>query len=76
MKHADIDAFFATLKAANPQPNTELEYTSVFELLAAVLLSAQATDVAGGLHQDHRPVPQQGQAPDADLSHPGGAARR
>jgi endonuclease-3 len=31
--------------AANPQPNTELEYTSVFELLAAVLLSAQATDV-------------------------------
>jgi endonuclease III len=45
MKHADIDAFFATLKAANPQPNTELEYTSVFELLAAVLLSAQATDV-------------------------------
>ena len=33
------------LKAANPQPNTELEYTSVFELLAAVLLSAQATDV-------------------------------
>ena len=33
------------LKAANPQPNTELEYTTVFELLAAVLLSAQATDV-------------------------------
>jgi endonuclease-3 len=32
-------------QAANPQPNTELEYTSVFELLAAVLLSAQATDV-------------------------------
>jgi endonuclease-3 len=28
-----------------PAPNTELEYTSVFELLAAVLLSAQATDV-------------------------------
>jgi endonuclease-3 len=45
MKHADIEPFFATLKAANPQPNTELEYTSVFELLAAVLLSAQATDV-------------------------------
>ncbi len=41
----DIDAFFATLKAANPHPVTELEYTSVFELLAAVLLSAQATDV-------------------------------
>lgn len=45
MKKSDIEAFFATLKAANPQPNTELEYTSVFELLAAVLLSAQATDV-------------------------------
>ncbi len=45
MKKEHIAAFFATLKAANPQPNTELEYTSVFELLAAVLLSAQATDV-------------------------------
>ena len=45
MKPADIAAFFATLKAANPQPVTELEYTSVFELLTAVLLSAQATDV-------------------------------
>ncbi len=45
MKTAAIEPFFATLKAANPQPNTELEYTSVFELLAAVLLSAQATDV-------------------------------
>ena len=37
--------FFATLAAANPQPVTELEFSSVFELLAAVLLSAQATDV-------------------------------
>ena len=46
MKPADIEPFFATLKAANPQPETELEYTSVFELLAAVLLSAQATDVS------------------------------
>jgi endonuclease III len=43
-KRADR-TIFARLKAANPQPNTELEYTSVFELLAAVLLSAQATDV-------------------------------
>jgi endonuclease-3 len=39
-----IEPFFATLKAANPQPASELEYSSVFELLAAVLLSAQATD--------------------------------
>ena len=45
MKRENIELFFATLKAANPQPTTELEYTSVFELLAAVLLSAQATDV-------------------------------
>lgn len=45
MTPAQIEAFFATLQAANPQPQTELEYTSVFELLAAVLLSAQATDV-------------------------------
>jgi len=45
MNAADIEHFFATLKAANPAPQTELEYTSVFELLAAVLLSAQATDV-------------------------------
>ena len=45
MKTADIEPFFATLKAANPEPETELEYSSVFELLAAVLLSAQATDV-------------------------------
>ena len=45
MKSAHIAPFFSTLKAANPQPNTELEYTNVFELLAAVLLSAQATDV-------------------------------
>jgi endonuclease-3 len=45
MKPADIEGFFATLKAANPSPVTELEYTSVFELLAAVLLSAQATDI-------------------------------
>ena len=46
MKPAAIEAFFATLREANPQPVSELEYTSVFELLAAVLLSAQATDVS------------------------------
>ena len=45
MTPARIEAFFATLKATNPSPQTELEYTSVFELLTAVLLSAQATDV-------------------------------
>jgi len=45
MKAADIPAFFATLQAANPEPETELEYSTPFELLTAVLLSAQATDV-------------------------------
>ncbi len=45
MTPAQIDRFFTTLQAANPLPASELEYTSVFELLTAVLLSAQATDV-------------------------------
>jgi endonuclease III len=39
-------AFFAQLKANNPNPETELEYSSPFELLVAVLLSAQATDIS------------------------------
>lgn len=46
MNAAAVEKFFATLAAANPQPQTELKYSSVFELLAAVLLSAQATDVS------------------------------
>ena len=45
MNPAQIERFFATLQAANPLPASELQYTSVFELLTAVLLSAQATDV-------------------------------
>ncbi|MFN4265125.1 MAG: endonuclease III [Aquabacterium sp.] len=45
MKVADIPLFFGTLQAANPHPETELEYSTPFELLTAVLLSAQATDV-------------------------------
>jgi endonuclease-3 len=46
MNGDDVQAFFSTLRAANPQPQTELEFSSVFELLVAVLLSAQATDVS------------------------------
>jgi endonuclease-3 len=46
MNRAHIETFFATLASANPHPQTELEYASVFELLVAVLLSAQATDVS------------------------------
>ena len=45
MKKNDIEHFFATLREANPEPRTELEYSRNFELLTAVLLSAQATDV-------------------------------
>lgn len=37
---------FSRWQAANPEPKTELEYSSTFELLIAVLLSAQATDVS------------------------------
>jgi endonuclease-3 len=37
-------AIFARLRAANPHPRTELDYQSPFELLVAVILSAQATD--------------------------------
>jgi endonuclease-3 len=45
VKKESIAPFFATLRAANPLPMSELEFTTPFELLAAVLLSAQATDV-------------------------------
>ena len=46
MNPAQREAFFATLQKINPHPKTELEYSSEFELLAAVLLSAQATDIS------------------------------
>ncbi|HVL10889.1 MAG TPA: endonuclease III [Burkholderiaceae bacterium] len=46
MNQAKRQAIFETLKEVNPTPTTELEYTSPFELLIAVLLSAQATDVS------------------------------
>jgi endonuclease III len=46
MTDDQVENFFATLMAANPHPLTELAFSSVFELLAAVLLSAQATDVS------------------------------
>jgi endonuclease-3 len=46
MHSAEVDAFFATLQRANPQPVSELRDTGVFELLIAVLLSAQATDAS------------------------------
>ena len=45
MKPATRFEMFRRLRAANPHPTTELNYTSPFELLVAVVLSAQATDV-------------------------------
>ena len=45
MKPADRIEMFRRLAELNPHPTTELEYTSAFELLVAVALSAQATDV-------------------------------
>ena len=44
MNDAKRRAIFARLRAANPAPRTELNYQSPFELLVAVILSAQATD--------------------------------
>lgn len=44
MKPADRQTFFARLRDLNPAPRTELVYRNPFELLVAVLLSAQATD--------------------------------
>ena len=45
MKPAVIPEFFARLKKAMPEPETELEYENHFHLLVAVVLSAQATDI-------------------------------
>ena len=45
MKKAHIETFFARLKAADPAPKGELNYSNVYTLLVAVVLSAQATDV-------------------------------
>jgi endonuclease-3 len=45
MKAADRQELFARLAELNPKPTTELEYSTPFELLVAVTLSAQATDV-------------------------------
>ncbi|MBB3832352.1 endonuclease-3 [Xanthomonas arboricola] len=45
MRKPEIQEMFERLRELNPHPTTELEYTTPFELLIAVLLSAQATDV-------------------------------
>jgi endonuclease-3 len=45
VKRADVVELFTRLRELNPHPTTELAYTTPFELLVAVVLSAQATDV-------------------------------
>ncbi|MGB8251189.1 MAG: endonuclease III [Azonexus sp.] len=45
MTKTQIADFYARLAAANPAPTTELHYASPFQLLVAVILSAQATDI-------------------------------
>jgi len=49
MKPEDRQEFFRRLQAIDPHPTTELEYQSTFELLIAVILSAQATDTSVNL---------------------------
>ena len=44
MKRAQVAALYGALREANPAPRSELEFSSPFELLVAVILSAQATD--------------------------------
>jgi len=45
MTRAQVQQFFSQLQADNPEPVTELHYSNEFELLAAVMLSAQSTDI-------------------------------
>jgi endonuclease III len=45
MKRADVIELFRRLRELDPHPTTELDYSTPFELLVSVLLSAQATDV-------------------------------
>jgi endonuclease-3 len=45
MKRDEVVELFTRLREINPHPTTELAYTTPFELLVAVVLSAQATDV-------------------------------
>ena len=66
MSPQHIEPFFATLAAANPHPQSELVYTNAFELLAAVMLSAQATDA--GVNKATRALFAQANSPAAMLA--------
>jgi len=65
MKSADCQDFFERLRRLNPEPRTELEYTTPFELLISVILSAQATDVS--VNKATRPLYAVANTPEAML---------
>lgn len=52
MNPQQIEIAFSRLESAQPEPQTELHYSTPFELLIAVILSAQATDVSVNLATD------------------------
>lgn len=61
LSRAAIETLFARLSAANPEPKTELDYDNVYQLLVAVVLSAQATDA--GVNKATRRLFQQVRTP-------------
>ena len=65
MKKADIFEFYRRLAELNPSPETELEYGNIYQLLVAVVLSAQATDV--GVNKATRRLFQEVKTPQAML---------
>lgn len=66
MNAAKREQIFARLQAANPEPRTELHYRNPFELLIAVLLSAQSTDI--GVNKATVTLFAQGPTPEAMLA--------
>ena len=71
MKKADIFEFYRRLAELNPSPETELEFGNTYQLLVAVVLSAQATDV--GVNKATRRLFQEVKTPQemVDLAHLG-----
>jgi len=65
VKRADVVELFSRLRELDPHPTTELDYTTPFELLVAVVLSAQATDV--GVNKATRKLYPVANAPQAIL---------
>jgi len=65
MKKADIFEFYRRLAELNPDPQTELEFGNTYQLLVAVVLSAQATDV--GVNKATRKLFQEVKTPQAML---------